>query len=55
MEGNHLCNFGRVHYEEHLCDFVFQLGLVVKEKMMIKVSVVFAISKHWWPFFFSTE
>ena len=26
MEQNHLCNFGRGHYEEQFCEFIWNLG-----------------------------
>ena len=30
-ERNNLCNFGRGHYEEHLCKIIFEFGPVVHE------------------------
>ena len=33
VQPNHLCCFGRRHYEEHLCEIDTEFGLVVKEEM----------------------
>ena len=36
MGWNHLCNFSREHYEEHLCEINFEFGPVVQVKMLFK-------------------
>ena len=38
LERNHLCNFGRRHYGEHLSDF-FSPEPVVQEMLFINVSI----------------
>ena len=36
MEQNHLCNFGRLHYEEHFCEFILNLAQWFRRRSRLK-------------------
>ena len=36
VKRNHLCNFGRGHYEEHFCKFVSNLGQWFRRRCRLK-------------------
>ena len=44
MEGNHLCNFGRVHYEEQFCVIVFNLDQRFRRRCHLKTSLSRALA-----------
>ena len=47
MEHNHLCSFGRRHYEEQFCEIILNFGPVVQEEMPFKGI---SYSELWQPF-----
>ena len=41
-EENHLCNFGRGHYEEHFCEIILNLDQWFRKKCCLKAFVIYS-------------
>ena len=48
VERNHLCYFGRRHYEEQFCDFFFEFGPVVQKETSFNIFLIWGLGG---PFF----
>ena len=42
MKWNHLCNFGRGHYEEQFCKFISNLGQWFRRRCCLKIFLIWS-------------